>query len=1592
MSDTEELEHSTQDQTLNFASTKNNAFLPTSTLQQFPLHSGSVQPFIAEGPLSGINQIVASKEADNPANNDKSLHNILDYYKSSSRDVFANNTIGTSFLNSSNAYEPPTVPHFNSLSSKLKHHSSTLSKTFKRGKLKDSIEIYTLQKNNTADSAIDNFASSKSPIAQTSSDALTPINSEYPFPQSSSDTPAYFADLSKKYQNLQHSSSTISDSKKLDESNNHSKIYDFLYQQFPQMPQASISKISSKDASMLVEQSISLLHIQSNIPLLSFNSPTHDSNVSLYYKSLFDHSSFLPNTTEIDSSSNPFSLIVIDAQNQDDYDFAHIIGAISYSHLLFNGEDIVEIVKSTQKELDYLFINRNLHLNNSLPDKLSSSPTSQSADSFSFSKKVLIYDDGNLRDAAKLASILNSCSIFSSIYILSSGFAKFSKNFDHLCVFQDSLFPEYLLFKKKIDSKLFSLNDLSYTKTNLLDYESFDIDSTPDPNYIKPKLKLSDYKIPEWLHLRSSESCTDLGVAMGYFNKIETAEKRRVKNILNKSSKKDSLSSNYQFSNSFNRFVQNRYPNILPYDHSRILISDNGYGEDYINASNVGLPNGPQYIVTQGPMKSTVSDFWHMIWDKKVGVIVMLGDIIEKNQEKCYQYWPKSFDTWKRYKLKDSTPDSNFNAIISVKLEAETEDCNFPEIKVRLFRIRLTIRDTLVGKARLLTQIHYKNWSDNQVPSDPQTFLRVINLVNYAMGYTMFNLSEKQQVVVHCSAGCGRSGVFCAVDTALRLKKGNNPVVTESYDPLYSIVSAMRRQRMGIVQTLEQFLFCYKSIKASFYDPMLTYPQLDVVAVSTEQLKLVTRWNRLRSKIYAPDSAHMVWIMVAFMEIANELRIIKRDCNQKAINYKFYSYSPPFMNERRFSTFGMSLNSGGLHNNKNIQTSDTLTPSIINLNTSQNLKNISKSTSIKNDYKKSRVDSRNLFNDKNNKFYSQKTFIDNGDEDDSDNSVEEPTNRFDKNKKFEHEEAQRSKSLNINMLNYSSSATNRIPKKLQQANNSQQSKLILEPVENSDLYQNENNLTINLETDMNLKANTKNRNSNILRQSQNNQFNFQNNESINFDKPIASPMIFLNSNHESHLLGPLNPTNNSTKTTHTSNNDIMPFVFTKKVVKKANAEKIGKLALNLTSSFIHQNPSNEKHNLTIKSSNIPVCKEKFLFDPPLTSAFKKVNSQKSNSCLKLPNQLNCPESNTSSKQLYNTEKALPELNATKKNLTIVTNGFEKSTIGIQSAIDPNTFKKEKIGNLYKSKKYPIQTIPLSINTQPQRFFSDRGLDNKIKSLEYKKNLLSITNSTNFDGTLYSHLSSNTNSASHNVTGKTTKVQFPKLPEIKFASLPRNSNLIDLNKLEFLTSDELNGIKQSLSTPATFSKANSSKFLKNVKKSTKALQANTFEKSQSSFSSNFLFNSNKTENVNTSKSLSAIAQTKSENNVTNQLQTSQVIEKALIENTDNIDKALKLKSKPIAAQDQDSNKKQYHEFDNIVYSASTYQKVINISPIDEYTYPKPDINYNTSIKLDDHSNYKDYNNQQKLSFSKKLLSKKDIIVFPRLEATPEPYWP
>ncbi|XP_033115397.1 tyrosine-protein phosphatase non-receptor type 1-like isoform X2 [Anneissia japonica] len=234
---------------------------------------------------------------------------------------------------------------------------------------------------------------------------------------------------------------------------------------------------------------------------------------------------------------------------------------------------------------------------------------------------------------------------------------------------------------------------------------------------------------------------------------------------------------------------RNRYRDVLPYDHSRVKLEVGN--SDYINACFVhGKKAGRKYILTQGPKDNTAGHFWQMVWEQNCKVIVMLNKVIEKGVLKCAQYFPLGGD--------DNNRSMVFDTNYRVEYISE-EVSSFYTIRT------MKLEHIPTGTSKQVLHFHYTKWPDFGVPQSPAAFLSFLAAVREKGGMD----GTGGPPVVHCSAGVGRSGSFCLVDTCLAMieKDGDDKRVN-----VMEILLDMRRDRMGLIQTPAQLRFSYLAL------------------------------------------------------------------------------------------------------------------------------------------------------------------------------------------------------------------------------------------------------------------------------------------------------------------------------------------------------------------------------------------------------------------------------------------------------------------------------------------------------------------------------------------------------------------------------------------------------------------------------------------------------------------------------------------------------------------------------------------------------------------------------------------------------------
>lgn len=296
---------------------------------------------------------------------------------------------------------------------------------------------------------------------------------------------------------------------------------------------------------------------------------------------------------------------------------------------------------------------------------------------------------------------------------------------------------------------------------------------------IPPKLR-----VPEWL---------DISKVTDNFNELEKLEQARLNLALTSKSHIPNtpiISSGIEFGH------KNRYKDIFLYEQSRVKLNNEGNEHDYINASYINLSdikvvpknnNVYNYIATQGPLTQTMGDFWLLTYNLKSKLIISLTEEIENGVVKCSKFWESGI-----YKSSD-----NLEFIINIVEEFQLEG-----IILRIISMTHNNETRYVLKCQLI------NWPDMNTCSNPQDILDLIGLKTYL--FNQSKIESEYPTIVHCSAGCGRTGTFCAIDTIINVLQLQNPIIPNNF--IFKIVNNFRVQRISMVQNLRQFYLIHQLV------------------------------------------------------------------------------------------------------------------------------------------------------------------------------------------------------------------------------------------------------------------------------------------------------------------------------------------------------------------------------------------------------------------------------------------------------------------------------------------------------------------------------------------------------------------------------------------------------------------------------------------------------------------------------------------------------------------------------------------------------------------------------------------------------------
>nr|XP_021332444.1 receptor-type tyrosine-protein phosphatase F isoform X9 [Danio rerio] len=271
---------------------------------------------------------------------------------------------------------------------------------------------------------------------------------------------------------------------------------------------------------------------------------------------------------------------------------------------------------------------------------------------------------------------------------------------------------------------------------------------------------------------------------------------------------------------------KNRYANVIAYDHSRVVLTpvDGVPGSDYINGNYIdGYRKQNAYIATQGPLPETLSDFWRMVWEQRTSTIVMMTRLEEKSRVKCDQYWPsRGTETY---------------GMIQVSMLDTVELATY---SVRTF----ALYKNGSSEKREVRQFQFMAWPDHGVPEYPTPILAFLRRVKAC------NPPDAGPMVVHCSAGVGRTGCFIVIDAMLERMKHEKSV------DIYGHVTCMRSQRNYMVQTEDQYIFIHEAL-------------LEAATCGNTEVPARSLYTHIQKLTQAPPGDTVTAMELEFKKLAN---------------------------------------------------------------------------------------------------------------------------------------------------------------------------------------------------------------------------------------------------------------------------------------------------------------------------------------------------------------------------------------------------------------------------------------------------------------------------------------------------------------------------------------------------------------------------------------------------------------------------------------------------------------------------------------------------------------------------------------------------
>jgi protein tyrosine phosphatase len=283
-----------------------------------------------------------------------------------------------------------------------------------------------------------------------------------------------------------------------------------------------------------------------------------------------------------------------------------------------------------------------------------------------------------------------------------------------------------------------------------------------------------------------------------------------------------------------NNVTFNRYPDVYPFDLTRVILSS--ISNDYINASHIiSIDAKKKYIATQGPLPTTFVDFWEMVWEQHTAVIVMLTKEEESGRVKCHRYWPENVGETKRYHKIEGDNTVCFKIFFAEQIIMPDGHTVIRELAVKREMLLRNHGDRAIPEIRLIRIINFLAWDDHD-SCDPRALLSLVDMSNeinkLAQSDVLILGTQSSEfvigpMVILCSAGIGRTGTFCAVDAVIHhmthsIPKGATFEINGNrlppFDLIAQTVNHFRQQRPGFVQTSAQFYLIYEAILLRIVD------------------------------------------------------------------------------------------------------------------------------------------------------------------------------------------------------------------------------------------------------------------------------------------------------------------------------------------------------------------------------------------------------------------------------------------------------------------------------------------------------------------------------------------------------------------------------------------------------------------------------------------------------------------------------------------------------------------------------------------------------------------------------------------------------